>query len=136
MQALVFLGAAQILNFREISGGGGVGRCQCLDMSVTRRPLSQDAGLPRGQGGGSVGPHLGSSVCRPGWKVATRPAAPWGCCWSTPLRSVSPAVSSPERFLSALCGVRHPPFTAWPLRGCLHCPGDRGWGPGVGWGQH
>lgn len=91
------LGTAQILNFHEM-GGGAVGKRQCLDMSVTIRLLSQD---DRGQGEGSVGPHLGSSVRRPGWKVETRPVAPWGCCWSTRLRSVSPAMSSPERFPSA-----------------------------------
>lgn len=39
------LGTAQILNFHEM-GGGAVGKRQCLDMSVTIRLLSQDAGLP------------------------------------------------------------------------------------------
>lgn len=64
-----------------------------------------------------------SVTCRQGLKVErAKAAAPWGCCWNTHLRSVSPATSSPGHLTQhpvksgtqvwVLCSFEtHHPFT-------------------------
>ena len=81
-----------------------MGKRHCLDMGMKIRLLPQPAGLsvlgsagPAGLRALMVltwGPLYLYLTCRRGQKVErVRAAAPWGCCWSTHLRSVSPATS-------------------------------------------